>query len=258
MSDQSDFSASATRPEQDACRVSPVGGRANLTTTCEVPAPGGKPKGAALGERDAEVDFFFDPSCPWAWLTSRWVTEVARLRGLNISWRFLSLRFLNEHDDYDLEGHTLGLRLLRVASAARRLRGDSGVGAFYAAIGVRFHETGQRQDLTTSDGIRVALEEAQLPGHLAEAADDEGYDPELRAEMEQALNRVGPDIGTPVLTFSPPHGPSFFGPVISRAPSGDEALELWDAVHQVALFNGFAELKRSIRDPLSFSAVDDT
>ena len=201
------------------------------------------------------MEFFFDPVCPWAWITSRWVTEVAELRSLDVEWRLIALRIVNEDKDYErdfrpgyAETHGLGLRLLRTAAAIRAAAGPEPVAGWYSAVGARIHVDGDAPSLRTRDGVAAELAALGLPADLADAADDEAWDPPVRADTEAALERVGKGVGTPIITFGPPDGPSFFGPVISRVPRGDEALALWDAVEAVARVPGFAELKRSLRE----------
>lgn len=203
----------------------------------------------------ADVEFFFDPVCPWAWITSRWVTEVAGLRSLDVEWRLIALRIVNEDKDYErdfppryTEVHGLGLRLLRTAAAVREREGPDAVARWYTAIGRRIHVAGEAPALRTPEGVAAELAGAGLPEDLAASADDEAWDAPVRADTEAALERVGKNVGTPIVTFGPPDGPSFFGPVISRVPRGDEALALWDAVETVARVPGFAELKRSLRE----------
>ena len=202
----------------------------------------------------ADVDFFFDPICPWAWITSRWVEEVRAQRGLDVAWRFIALRIVNEHRDYDrdapkhLESHTAGLRLLRVAAALREKVGPEAVGPYYAAVGGAIHVDRRRDDFVDPEAVRPVLSSLGHDPALADAATDTAWDDIVRAETEEALRRTGKDVGTPILTFAPPDGPSFFGPVISRVPRGAEALDLWDSVERLARFPGFAELKRSIRE----------
>jgi len=202
----------------------------------------------------ADVDFFWDPVCPWAWITSRWVEEVAGQRSLEVDWRFIALRIVNEEKDYEKDfapgypnRHQLGLRILRVASAVRDAHGREPVGGFYTAVGNRIHVENDRESLDPVEGIAAVLEGLGLPGSLAKAADDDSYDGPVRADTEEALSRAGKDVGTPIVTFAPPDGPSFFGPVINRIPRGEEALALWDAVETVARFPGFSELKRTVR-----------
>ncbi|HWW54644.1 MAG TPA: hypothetical protein VNY84_12785 [Acidimicrobiales bacterium] len=205
----------------------------------------------------ADVDFFWDPVCPWAWLTSRWVLEVARQRGLDVDWRFIALRIVNEERDYETEfrpgherAHMRGLELLRVAAAARDAHGPSVIADLYTAFGTAIHVEGRAEDFDDPSGAPVidALKQAGLAVELAAAAKDASWDAAVRADTEEALRRAGKNLGTPIITFGPPDGPSFFGPVISRVPLADEATRLWDAVELIAHQPGFAELKRSLRE----------
>ena len=202
----------------------------------------------------ADVEFFFDPICPWAWITSRWVEEVASLRAYDVDWRFIALRFVNEARNYaDFppryeQMHTFGLRMLRVAAAAKEAGGSAAAGRWYSAIGTAIHVDRRRDELQEPGVVEQVVTAAGFDAGLAAAADDEGWDATIRSDTDAALERTGRDVGTPIVTFAPPDGPSFFGPVISRIPRGDEALELWDSVERLARFPGFAELKRSIRE----------
>jgi hypothetical protein len=208
-----------------------------------------------------DLHFYFDPVCPFAWMTSKWVRIVATQRDYRVDWRFISLRMLNAHIDYAAhfppnyeEGHTAGLRLLRVAARVRAEQGRDAVGPLYEAIGTRIFDTSREVDpLSASDqGARRMLEpllgDVGLPTDLADAIDDQTLDDEIRAETEEALALTGRDVGTPILHFQPPGGTAFFGPVISRLPSADDAAELWDHVIALASFPGFAEIKRSLRE----------
>ena len=208
-----------------------------------------------------DLHFYFDPVCPFAWLTSKWVRIVAAQRGYRVDWRFISLRILNAHIDYAShfppnyeDGHTAGLRLLRVAARVRAEHGREAVGPLYKAIGTRIFDTSRDVDpLSASDqGSRRALEpllrDAGLTSDLAEALDDQTLDDEIRAETEEALALTGRDVGTPILHFQPPGGTAFFGPVITRLPSPDDAGALWDHVIALTSFPGFAEIKRSLRE----------
>jgi 2-hydroxychromene-2-carboxylate isomerase len=202
----------------------------------------------------ADVEFFWDPVCPWAWITSRWVTEVAGQRQLDVDWRFISLRMINDakYADGTLPersrlGHEMGRRLLRVAAAVREAHGRERLGDLYTALGTRIHVDGRREEMLDGTGIPGVLDELGLPGDLAGAADDDRWDGAIREDTETAIERAGKELGTPILTFDPPEGPSFFGPVINRIPRGEEAVALWDSVTTVARFPGFSELKRSVR-----------
>jgi hypothetical protein len=208
-----------------------------------------------------DLHFYFDPVCPFAWLTSKWVRTVAAQRDYRVDWRFISLRILNAHIDYAShfppnyeDGHTAGLRLLRVAARVRAEHGRAAVGPLYEAFGTRIFDTSRDVDpLSASDqGARQTLEpllrDVGLPADLADALDDNTFDHAIRAETEEALALTGRDVGTPILHFQPPGGTAFFGPVISRLPSPDQAGELWDHVVGLANFDGFAEIKRSLRE----------
>ena len=210
----------------------------------------------------ADIHFHFDPVCPFAWITSRWVNEVISQRDYSVDWRFISLRILNKDVDYDAHfppnyeaGHDAGLRLLRVAAKARAEHGRDAMAALYTAMGESIFDIdpptdpdAHREYLATVDHAAAVLTAAGLPAELADALHDESFDPEIEAETEDALDRTGRDVGTPIIHFEPPDGVAFFGPVISRVPRGPEAVRLWDHVIELARFPGFAELKRSLRE----------
>ncbi|KQP63427.1 mycothiol-dependent nitroreductase Rv2466c family protein [Nocardioides sp. Leaf285] len=206
---------------------------------------------------DPDVRFWFDPVCPFAWMTSRWVRLVQSQRDYHVEWRFISLRLLNAHVDYDAHfppeyeaGHTAGLRMLRLCAQARDDHGPDAVARLYPALSTRvFDVAPDAYDPTDLDGlVAAALEEAGLPAGLAAHLDDTDRDAQLQAETDEALALTGKDVGTPILHVAPPEGAAFFGPVISRMPSEEEAGELWDHVVGLARFPGFAELKRSLRE----------
>jgi hypothetical protein len=214
----------------------------------------------------ADLDFHFDPICPFAWITSRWIIKVAAQSDYRVDWRFISLRLINADKDYATDfppgyeqGHTAGLRILRVAAAVRDARGTDAVGEFYTAAGRSIFERDPDPDwlsggdrdrawMGTPDHLVELLAAAGLPTELADAAEDTAHDIVIGRESDQALERTGRDVGTPIIIFHPPDGPAFFGPVISRVPDDDEAVELWNAVIALATFPGFAELKRSLRE----------
>jgi len=217
--------------------------------------------GSDCSDLGADLHFYFDPVCPFAWMTSKWVRMVAAQRNYRVDWRFISLRILNAHIDYGAHfppeyeaGHTAGLRLLRVAARVRAEYGRAAIGPLYEAVGTRIFDTTRSVDpLSASDqGARHVLEpllkSAGLPAELADALDDVSLDEVIRAETDEALALTGRDVGTPILHFQPPGGTAFFGPVISRLPSDEDAGALWDHVVGLASFPGFAELKRSLRE----------
>ena len=207
----------------------------------------------------ADLDFYFDPVCPFAWMTSKWVRVVASQRNYQVEWRFISLRMVNAEVDYDSHfpagyerGHTAGLELLRVAAALRAAHGAEAVGPLYAAYGAEIFdsEPGRREELNRDSVAFVTpiLAQLGLPTDLAESALDTSFDPEILAETDRALSLTGRDVGTPILHFEPPEGTALFGPVISRLPDPSEALDLWEHVVALSRFGGFAELKRSLRE----------
>jgi len=210
----------------------------------------------------ADLEFFFDPVCPWAWITSRWVAEVQQLRDYDIEWRFISLAVINESvvaDWYTPEykaGHRAGLHGLRVADAIRLQDGNLAVATFYTSIGTAIHTRGERAALRTDTRgfIKSALDDAGLNQSYADHMDDESHDGYIRADTELAFTRTGKDVGTPILTFHPgqPDEGSFFGPVIASIPRGVEAMKMWDAVELLATTSGMAELKRSLRSKPTF------
>jgi 2-hydroxychromene-2-carboxylate isomerase len=208
---------------------------------------------------DADLRFWFDPVCPFAWLTSKWVRTVAAQRHYAVEWRLVSLRLLNRHVDYAAQfppeyeaGHTAGLHLLRVAAAARGRHGPAVLDPLYAALGRHVFEDDAGQPApdraTSRDFVERVLTEAGLTADLAGAVDDASWDERIQAETDEALRLTGKDVGTPILHFRPPDGAAFFGPVISRLPSDEDAADLWDHVVALAGFPGFAELKRSLRE----------
>ncbi len=212
----------------------------------------------------ADVEFFFDPICPWAWITSRLTVEVASQRDLAVDWRFICLRMVNEDKKYEkdfppgyVNAHTAGQRMLRIAAAARQDLGNDAVAALYTAFGEQLHNAGRSEEIRDGDDsvIGEAVEFAGLPAALMGAADNEDLDGVVREETDLALGRTGKDVGTPIITFAPgtEEETSLFGPVVARVPRGEEALRIWDAVELLARTAGFAELKRSARDRPRYS-----
>jgi len=199
------------------------------------------------------VDFWFDPSCPWAWMTSRWVDEVARLREFDVTWHVMSLAVLNEDQEVSDEYAAFfprALKYTRLVAAAAELHGQPMVKALYDALGERIHPGGSTNP---DEVITAALAEVGLPADFAAHADSTEYDRQMRASHFDGINRVGQDVGTPVIAVN---GVAFFGPVISPAPTGDAALTLWDGVVSLASYDGFFELKRSrTREPIFIQAA---
>jgi 2-hydroxychromene-2-carboxylate isomerase len=195
------------------------------------------------------VDFWFDPICPWAWITSRWILEVERLRPIEVRWHVMSLSVLNEgREDLPERYQELlktGWGPVRVCVAAEKKYGPGALGGLYTELGVRFHH--DKKDRTV-EVFEEALDAAGLDRSLAVAAGSDEYDEALRASHKDGMDRVGYEVGTPVISVE---GSSFFGPVVSPIPRGEDAAKLWDGVRLVAGTDGFFELKRSrTRDPI--------
>lgn len=207
----------------------------------------------------SDVAFHFDPVCPFAWMTSKWIRMVAEQRQLRVDWRFIALRLVNADVDYATHfpagyeaGHTLGLRLLRVAARVRADHGNDAVGRLYAAYGADIFDRyrGRQQEIQVDTAVFVTsvLDQLGLPADLVDALDDTALDPVVQADTDRALAATGKDVGTPIIHFDPPDGTAFFGPVISRLPDPDQAVALWDHITGLARYPGFAELKRSLRE----------
>ncbi|MBB5632360.1 2-hydroxychromene-2-carboxylate isomerase [Cryobacterium mesophilum] len=194
------------------------------------------------------VDFWFDPSCPWAWMTSRWVDEVAKHRDLDVTWHIMSLAVLNEDKDVSESYRAFfprALRYTRLVAAVRELEGQEIVKPLYDALGIRIHPGGSKNP---DEVIPAALAELGLPVEYLRYADSDEYDEPMRASHFDGISRVGQEVGTPVISVD---GVAFFGPVISPAPKGEQALDLWDAIVAVARYDGFFELKRTrTREPI--------
>lgn len=195
------------------------------------------------------VDFWFDPVCPWAWMTSRWMLEVEKVRDVEVRWHVMSLSVLNEDKlDQVPEEYREGLKLawgpVRVVIAAQQKHGDAVVGPLYTALGRRFHNEGRGP---VRDAVAEALAEVGLPAELLEYADSDAYDTELRASHREGIDKVGQDVGTPVIAVPGADGEqvAFFGPVVTPAPKGEAAARLWDGTLLVASTPGFYEIKRT-------------
>ncbi|GAA1306602.1 DsbA family protein [Streptomyces sanglieri] len=208
--------------------------------------------------RPRTVDVWFDPACPYTWLTARWLREAARVRPLELRWHLMSLTLLNEGRDDDPEGDPEGyLRVpVRIGSAVRHHHGQEALGRFHASLWSDLESPGERGGTARKwiNDPALSLAHAGLPVELAAAGDSTAYDEELRASHEEALGLLGPRPGTPVVAVGEPsesYRPplAFFGPVISRLPKGEDAGRLWDGTLLVAGTPGFHELKGRPADP---------
>ena len=197
-----------------------------------------------------KADFWFDPACPFAWITSRWIGEVEQVRGIETEWHVMSLSVLNEGRDLPEDYRALmdqSWGPVRVIIAAQELHGSEYVKPLYDAMGEEIHHEGNKDRPSV---IRKALAEVGLPAELARFADSDEYDAQLRASHEAGISLVGQDVGTPVVAFN---GTAFFGPVLTRIPRGEDAGKLWDATVALAGFPHFFELKRSRTESPEFN-----
>ena len=189
-----------------------------------------------------EAEFWFDPLCPWAWMTSRWILEVEKVRDISVKWNLFSLAHLNRDKDVPVEYKERLAKSwfsTRVIAAAQKSNGASVTLPLYTAISSRIHlkkmEVGENL-------FKEALTEVGLPAELASAMNDSSYDNSIIESHERGIKLVGNDVGTPIIAVGEA---AFFGPVISPAPKGEAAGKLWDGVVGVASYPGFFEIKRS-------------
>jgi protein-disulfide isomerase-like protein with CxxC motif len=201
-------------------------------------------------QEPTHVDFWFDPLCPWAWITSRWMLEVEQVRPLEVRWHVMSLAVLNEKKDDLSPGYKALMEQawgpVRVCVAAEQKAGKESVLPLYTAIGTRFHNAKEERTRAT---IEAALADAGLPASLADAMESTEYDEAVRASHTDGIERVGMEVGTPIISTA---GASIFGPVVTPIPRGEDAGRLWDGVLACLQTPGFYELKRSRLAPPIF------
>ncbi len=211
---------------------------------------------AAPAPAHATADFWFDPRCPWAWITSRWMKEVEQVRNVSVQWHVMSLAYLNQDktdigDDYR-EFLDTAWGPVRVVAAAAERYGDSDTASndaldrLYTALGRRFHNEGLDASRET---VAAALDEAGMDADLIEAMESTQYDDAIKKSHHAGMDQVGYDVGTPVISAE---GVAFFGPVVTPIPRGEDAGRLWDGVRLVSSVEGFYELKRSRESKPSF------
>jgi hypothetical protein len=196
-----------------------------------------------------QADFWFDPRCPFAWITSRWILEVEKVRDIKVRWHVMSLAYLNQDKDIS-EDYRAMLETawgpVRVLIAAEQKYGNEALDPLYTAMGTKIHLEKRESDRAM---IEEALEEAGLDVALADAMDDSFLDESVAKSHHEGMDAVGDEVGTPTIHVN---GVAFFGPVLTKAPRGEEAGQLWDACVTLASYPQFFELKRSRNAELDF------
>lgn len=210
-----------------------------------------------MTDEKVTANFWFDPVCPWAWMTSRWMLEVEKQRPVEVRWNIMSLQVLNEPKVDELpEPYASAIRdggwwePVRLVAAAEREFGNDVVGRLYTALGTRFHNRGMEREEAT---FAEAIAEVGLPASLIDARKSTEFDDDIRASHERGISLVGQEVGTPVIAVPGADGGqvAFFGPVVTPAPKGEAAAKLWDGTLLVASTPGFFELKRTrTQDPI--------
>lgn len=196
------------------------------------------------------ADFWFDPACPFAWITSRWILEVEKVRDIHVTWHIMSLAYLNQDKDISEEYRAFlstAWQPVRVCMAVDEQFGQEKLAEIYTALGTRRHV--EKKDLTR-EVIEDALASVGLPTTLADAMDDASYDEAIKKSHHLGMDQVGNEVGTPTIAFE---GQAFFGPVISKAPKGEAAGRLWDGFVLVTEYPYVYELKRARTHELDFS-----
>ena len=196
------------------------------------------------------ADFWFDPRCPFAWITSRWILEVEKVRDIEVTWHIMSLAYLNQDKDVPEEYRAKladAWGPVRVLMAVEQQHGKDALLPLYTALGTRLHNEKQEQ---SRELVEAALAEAGLPAGLIEAMDDPSYDEDIKKSHHLGMDQVGEEVGTPTIAFE---GAAFFGPVLTSIPRGEEAGRIWDAAVELSRYPYFFELKRTRNQPLDFS-----
>ena len=201
-------------------------------------------------EQREGADFWFDPMCPFAWITSRWILEVQQVRDIDVQWHVMSLTYLNQRKEVSDEYRDRlapGWGPVRVLMAAQEHVGDQALLPLYTAMGERIHH---EKSGITPEMAESALAAAGLPTDLVKAWSDDSYDEAIKKSHHKGMDQVGDDVGTPTIAFA---GSAFFGPVLTAIPRGEEAGRIWDACVTLSAYPSFFELKRTRTGDLDFS-----
>lgn len=196
-----------------------------------------------------KADFWFDPVCPFAWVTSRWMDEVTQVRDVSVEWHVMSLSMLNENQELNADYRAMmdaSWGPVRVITAAITAHGNSVIKPLYDAMGTEIHVNGNK---SLDEVIAKALAEVGLPAELAAAATTDAHDATMRISHNEGISRVGQDVGTPIVAVN---GVAFFGPVMTRILRGEEAGKIWDASVTLAAYPHFFEIKRSRNEAPQF------
>jgi 2-hydroxychromene-2-carboxylate isomerase len=221
-----------------------------MTSLSDKPAVG---TDSAFVEREGAregAEFWFDPMCPFAWITSRWILEVERVRDIDVQWHVMSLTYLNQRKEVSEEYRDRlapGWGPVRVLMAAQEHVGDQALLPLYTAMGERIHH---EKSGITPEMAESALAAAGLPTDLVKAWSDDSYDEAIKKSHHKGMDQVGDDVGTPTIAFA---GSAFFGPVLTAIPRGEEAGRIWDACVTLSAYPSFFELKRTRTGDLDFS-----
>jgi 2-hydroxychromene-2-carboxylate isomerase len=220
-----------------------------MTSLSDKPAVGNDSALVDVQRVRQEADFWFDPMCPFAWITSRWILEVERVRDIDVQWHVMSLTYLNQRKEVSEEYRDKlapGWGPVRVLMAAQEHVGDHALLPLYTAMGERIHH---EKSGITPEMAESALAAAGLPTDLVRAWSDESYDDAIKKSHHKGMDQVGDDVGTPTIAFD---GSAFFGPVLTAIPRGEEAGRIWDACVTLSAYPSFFELKRTRTGDLDF------